>query len=127
LVKVYQRWNRIDHGNGIVAYAHRCVVTAVLDQARKPWRREHSHEADESALVMPDATGPVNDRLLVMQALSALPPSQRACVVLRHYTGLSLQQTADILGIGVGGVKSQTSRGLTHLRELLDLTERSAT
>jgi hypothetical protein len=37
-----------------------------------------SHEPDESALLMPDATGPGNDRLLVMQALSALPLSQRA-------------------------------------------------
>ncbi|MEU8223098.1 sigma factor-like helix-turn-helix DNA-binding protein [Kribbella sp. NPDC048915] len=58
--------------------------------------------------------------------LAALPPSQRACVVLRHYADLSLEQTADILGIGVGGVKSQTSRGLTRLRELLDQNERSA-
>jgi RNA polymerase sigma-70 factor (sigma-E family) len=126
LVQVYRRWNRIDRGDGLNGYAHRCVVTAVLDQSRKPWRRERLSDADEQAAPLPDTVGSVDDRLLVVQALGALPPSQRACVVLRHYTDLSVEQTADILGIGTGGVKSQTSRGLARLRELLDQTERSA-
>jgi RNA polymerase sigma-70 factor (sigma-E family) len=126
LVKVYRRWNRIDRGDGLNGYAHRCVVTAVLDQSRKPWRRERLVDTDEQVPPLPDAAGSVDDRLLVVQALGVLPPSQRACVVLRHYADLSLEQTADILGIGTGGVKSQTSRGLARLRELLDQTERSA-
>jgi RNA polymerase sigma-70 factor (sigma-E family) len=126
LVKVYRRWNRINRGDGLNGYAHRCVVTAVLDQSRKPWRRERLSDGDEQVTPLPDTVGSVDDRLLVVQALGALPPSQRACVVLRHYTDLSVEQTADILGIGTGGVKSQTSRGLARLRELLDHTERSA-
>jgi RNA polymerase sigma-70 factor (sigma-E family) len=126
LVKVYRHWNRIDRGDGLNGYAHRCVVTAVLDQSRKPWRRERLVETDEQVAPRPDSVGSVDDRLLVVQALGALPPSQRACVVLRHYADMSLEQTADVLGISTGGVKSQTSRGLTRLRELLDQTERSA-
>jgi RNA polymerase sigma-70 factor (sigma-E family) len=126
LVKVYRRWNRIDRAGGLNGYAHRCVVTAVLDQSRKPWRRERLSDADEQVAPLPDTVGSVDDRMLVVQALGTLPPSQRACVVLRHYTDLSVEQTADILGIGTGGVKSQTSRGLARLRELLDQTERSA-
>jgi RNA polymerase sigma-70 factor (sigma-E family) len=126
LVKVYRRWHRINRGDGLNGYAHRCVVTAVLDQSRKPWRRERLSDTDEQVAPLPDTVGSVDDRLLVVQALGALPPSQRACVVLRHYTDLSVEQTADILGIGTGGVKSQTSRGLARLRELLDQTERSA-
>ena len=126
LVKVYRRWNHINRRDGLTGYAHRCVVTAVLDQSRKPWRRERLHDPDEGRTAIPDLAGPVDDRLFVVQALDTLPPSQRACVVLRHYADFSLEQTADILGIGVGGVKSQTSRGLSRLRELLDQTERSA-
>jgi RNA polymerase sigma-70 factor (sigma-E family) len=130
LVKVYRRWHRIDRTQGLNGYAHQCLVTAVFDQSRKPWRRERLVDTEENAGPLhdhrPDAVGTVDDRMLVVQALGALPPSQRACVVLRHYADLSLEQTADILGIGVGGVKSQTSRGLTRLRELLDQTERSA-
>ena len=126
LVKVYRRWHLIDRTQGLNGYAHQCLVTAVFDQSRKPWRRERLVDADENTGPQPDPVGTVDDRMLVVQALGALPPSQRACVVLRHYADLSLEQTADILGIGVGGVKSQTSRGLTRLREVLDQTERSA-
>jgi RNA polymerase sigma-70 factor (sigma-E family) len=123
LVKVYRRWNRIQRGEGLNSYAQRCVVTAVFDQSRKPWRREYLDDTEGAVVVTPDAVRPVDDRL---QALAVLPPSQRACVVLRHYADLSVEQTADILRISPGGVKSQTSRGLTRLREVLDHTERSA-
>jgi RNA polymerase sigma-70 factor (sigma-E family) len=125
LVKVYRRWNRIDRTQGLNSYAHQCLVTAVFDQARKPWRRERLVDSDEPVTPF-DVAGSVDDRMLVVEALGALSPSQRACVVLRHYADLSLEQTADVLGIGTGGVKSQTSRGLSRLRELLDQTERSA-
>jgi RNA polymerase sigma-70 factor (sigma-E family) len=126
LVKVYRRWNRIERKDNLNGYAHRAVVTAVFDQGRKPWRRERLHDPDDDRATVPDLAGPVDDRLLVVQALATLPAGQRACVVLRHYADLSLEQTADVLGIGVGGVKSQTSRGLARLRELLEQTERSA-
>ena len=126
LVKVYRRWHRIDRTQGLNGYAHKCLVTAVLDQSRKPWRRERLVDTDDGSTAMPDPGGTVDDRMLVVQALAGLTPSQRACVVLRHYGDLSIEQTADVLGIGTGGVKSQTSRGLTRLRELLDQTERSA-
>ncbi|WP_432874520.1 SigE family RNA polymerase sigma factor [Kribbella sp. CA-245084] len=126
LVKVYRRWNRIDRTHGLNSYAHQCLVTSVFDQSRKPWRRERLVDADDHAGVLADPAGSVDDRMFVVEALAVLPPSQRACVVLRHYGDLSLEQTAAVLGIGVGGVKSQTSRALTRLRELLDQTERSA-
>jgi RNA polymerase sigma-70 factor (sigma-E family) len=126
LVKVYRRWHRIDRTQGLNGYAHQCLVTAVFDQYRKPWRRERLVDSEEPGGPLPDPGATVDDRMLVVQALGALPPSQRACVVLRHYADLSLEQTADVLGIGTGGVKSQTSRGLARLRELLDQTERSA-
>ncbi|MFC9688941.1 SigE family RNA polymerase sigma factor [Kribbella sp. NPDC056951] len=126
LVKVYRRWNRIERREGVKSYAHRAVVTSVMDQSRKPWRRERPDETDEAALVMPDIGGPVDNRLLVIKALAQLAPSQRACVVLRYYNDLSVEETAEILGVSQGGVKSQTSRGLDRLRELLGHTERSA-
>jgi RNA polymerase sigma-70 factor (sigma-E family) len=122
LVRVYKVWDRLDHQLGLNTYAHKAVVSVVLDQAKRPQRREHL--ADEPVeRVAADRTGTIDNRLLVIQALAELPPRQRACVVLRHYADLSLDETASVLGITVGAVKSQSSRGLAALRELLDRPE----
>jgi RNA polymerase sigma-70 factor (sigma-E family) len=119
LVRVYKAWDRLDHQLGLNTYAHKAVVSVVLDQAKRPWRREHVCEAPLERPSV-DHTGTVDNRLLVIQALAELPPRQRACVVLRHYADLSLEETANVLGISVGAVKSQSSRGLAALREVLE-------
>lgn len=122
LVRVYKAWHRLDHRAGLNTYAHKGVVSVVLDQAKRPWRREHVVDQPvEQPLA--DPAGTIDDRLLVIQALAELPPRQRACVVLRYYADLSLEETANVLGIGVGAVKSQSSRGLATLREVLNRPE----
>lgn len=122
LVRVYKAWHRLDHRAGLNTYAHKAVVSVVLDQAKRPWRREHVVDQPvEQPLADPVST--IDDRLLVIQALAELPPRQRACVVLRYYADLSLEETANVLGIGVGAVKSQSSRGLATLREVLNRPE----
>jgi hypothetical protein len=55
----------------------------------------------------------------VREALQRLPFRKRACVVLRHAFDLSERDTAAVLGISVGTVKSQTSRGVAELERLL--------
>ena len=51
------------------------------------------------------------------EVVQTLPPKARAVVVLRYYEQLSEAETADVLGISVGTVKSQCSRALSALRE----------
>ncbi|WP_433002903.1 SigE family RNA polymerase sigma factor [Kribbella sp. CA-294648] len=118
LVRIYRRWDKLHRQDGLNTYAHKVVVSVVLDQARRPWRREHS-TAEPGELPRPDGAGIVDDRQVVIAALAGIPAGQRACVVLRHYADLSIEETAQVLGISTGTVKSQTSRGLIQLRELL--------
>jgi RNA polymerase sigma factor (sigma-70 family) len=55
------------------------------------------------------------------RAVSALPPRQRAVLVLRYYEDLSEQQIADAMGCRPGTVKSQAAAALAALRSRLDL------
>ncbi|MFE7532629.1 sigma factor-like helix-turn-helix DNA-binding protein, partial [Kitasatospora sp. NPDC057542] len=59
----------------------------------------------------------------VRTALAALPPRQRAVVVLRFWADLDIADTAKALGCTAGTVKSHTARALTRLRALLGDTD----
>lgn len=67
--------------------------------------------------------------LVVRRALQRLTPAQRAVVVLRHFDDLSVEETAAILRVSSGTVKSQNAAALARLREgapeLLDLMGRT--
>ncbi|MER7284090.1 sigma-70 family RNA polymerase sigma factor, partial [Dactylosporangium sp. NPDC000244] len=70
-----------------------------------------------------DSASTMDDRDLLRRALAALPPRQRAAVVLRFYEDLSEHQAAAVLGCSLGTVKSLTSRGLQRLRRDLPVEE----
>ena len=55
----------------------------------------------------------------VRAALRRLPLRRRECVVLRYAFDVPEREVAAILGISVGAVKSQTSRGAAQLSEYL--------
>ncbi len=117
LLKLYVVWSRLERSGGLRAYAHRAVTNAVVDQSRRPWRREVGRPD------LPDAghdpIGNVDRRLAVVRALQALPHRRRQCVVLRYFADLSVQETAEQLGITTGTVKSQTARALDQVRDAL--------
>ena len=124
LYKLYLSWPKVQRMGNPFAYARRIVVNAAHDGSRRPWRRE------VSAAELPDrverddfVTGHV-ERDEVLEALRSLAPRQRACVVLRYYEDLSVEQTAEILGCSQGTVKSQAARGLETLRQAIDQARR---
>jgi len=61
----------------------------------------------------------VEERSALFDALQELPPMQRKTVLLRHWLGLSVAETARELGISEGTVKSHTSRGVEKLQVAL--------
>jgi|SRR5689334_1529079 len=126
LCKLYRSWAKVDRGGNPLAYARRTVVNAALDSGRRPWRREVPTADLPADRVSPYADPAVGhaDRDEVLTALATLAPRQRACVVLRYYEDLSVEQTAQILGCSTGTVKSQAARGLDTLRTAIDQARR---
>lgn len=123
LAKLYVAWPRVSRLDSVDAYARRVVVNAHLDETRRPWRRERPVDAGSgSALDRPvEAAVTVEDSDALWTALRGLAPGQRRVVVLRHYWGLSVDETAADLGISPGTVKSQTSDALARLRAALSV------
>jgi DNA-directed RNA polymerase specialized sigma24 family protein len=58
-------------------------------------------------------------REVVLSALSTVAPKQQAVLVLRYWHDLSVEETAEKLGLSAGTVKSQSARGLATLRKRL--------
>ncbi|TCC51879.1 SigE family RNA polymerase sigma factor [Kribbella pittospori] len=121
LYKLYRSWSKLDRKGNPLAYARRAVVNAAVDSGRRPWRREvpASDLSFDRARLDDHADGHA-ERDEVLTALGSLAPRQRACVVLRYYEDLSVEQTAQLLGCSEGTVKSQAARGLETLRTAID-------
>lgn len=116
LTKLYVAWPRLQHQGREEAYVRQIMVRANIDESRRPWRREQATEiVPDRAVPAPD----VEDRSVLFDALQALPEQQRKVVVLRHWLGLSVRETAAELGIGEGTVKSHSHRGLAALEGVL--------
>lgn len=117
LVKLYVAWPRLHRDGREEAYARTIIVRANIDESRRPWRRERSGLDGRDTAAR--AGLPVEERSALFEALQELPVMQRKVVVLRHWLGLSVAETAHELGIGEGTVKSHTSRGLAALQSTL--------
>lgn len=119
ITKLYVNWSRAARVENLDGYARRVLVNTFLAEQRSPWWRRTVRSAtdpDEASARAVDLDAALDLR----RALAALPPRQRATVVLRYYCDLSIEQAAEALGCSSGNVKSQSSRALDALRGALD-------
>ncbi len=116
LAKLYLSWHKVQKRDSVDAYVRRILVNEHNSLWRRGWkRREHAtDEMPESAHTDSYDEG---QRGALWEVVQTLPRKARAVVVLRYYEQLSEAETADVLGISVGTVKSQSSRALAALRE----------
>ncbi|RSS76677.1 SigE family RNA polymerase sigma factor [Streptomyces sp. WAC06614] len=119
LAKTYVAWDRIQDQRALDGYVRRCLVNTRTSQ----WRKRKVDEFVCGELPEPEGlpdTDPADDQALrdaMWRAVTRLPERQRAMVVLRYYEDMSEAQTAELLGVSVGTVKSAVSRALGKLRE----------
>ncbi|CAM3586317.1 SigE family RNA polymerase sigma factor [Stackebrandtia soli] len=117
-VKLYVDWNRANRRSP-VAYAQRMVVNALNDVHRRAWFQREQLKEELPETFAPLDSDASDRRIVVLDALAKLPTRRRATLVLRFWADHSVEQTAEIMGCSAATVKSQTSRGLKSLRELL--------
>ena len=120
LLSAYTSWSRVARADDPEAYVRRIVINQLFAWHRRAWRRR-----EVTCEVVPEPTGAasLDDRLVeadfIWQALRELPARQRAVVVLRYVEDLSERDTAELMGIRPGTVKSQAASGLARLRARL--------
>ena len=118
LVKLYRAWPKLRPDGDPDAYLRRIMVNTQRSWWRARWRRE-TPTGDLPEPVIADFADGQALGAQVRQALAALPPRQRAALVLRYYADLPEAEVAVLLGCTTGTVKTHTHRGLRALREIL--------
>jgi len=126
LVKVFAGRRGADQVDSAEAYVRRAIHTLFVDgyRRRRRWTAvRHLTAARETS--PPD--GPhappellVGNRLALAQALAALAPRERACVVLHHVEALPVAEIAELLGLSTGAVKRYLSDARAAMRAHLD-------
>ncbi len=117
VTKLYLHWSKARGSDSLDAYTRTILVREFLHDRRRSWARRvtltdqppdtGARETDEDA------------SMDVRAAIAALPPRQRAVLVLRYHYDLNVDQTANVLGCSAGTVKSQTAKALATLRRAL--------
>lgn len=126
LLHVLPHWSGLSTRAAADAYVRRALVNQQISWTRRAAVRREWATADvpEPRLPLDDVPdGTAYDEVPRVRALLALlPPRQREAVVLRVLEGLTVEETARVLGVAPGTVKSNTSRGLAALRAHLEPT-----
>jgi RNA polymerase sigma-70 factor (ECF subfamily) len=106
--------DRFDRRRPFGPWLHRIVVNRAIDYARAREQRREVADSGIEPAAFDRADAPGDD---VVAALSALPPDQRAVIVMRHLLGFTPGEIASALGLPRGTVNSRLRRGLDGLQE----------
>jgi RNA polymerase sigma-70 factor (sigma-E family) len=118
--QLHRRWRSLRHESSALDYAR----SAVLNRSRSVLRRRAVARRHEPSLAPrdrhePDAVVALEQRSELLDAFRLLPRRQREVLALRYYLDLSIPDTAGVLRISEGAVRSTTSRGLAALARIL--------
>jgi RNA polymerase sigma-70 factor (sigma-E family) len=122
LARTYVAWGRSGPPDNPPAYAQAVLMNCFLDHKRRRSSSELTVAQFRDGQLPGRASGigQADLRLTLVEALGTLPPRDRAIVILRYWEDHSIERVAQMLGISVSVVKSQSARSLERLRPLLD-------
>ncbi len=114
------RWQGKDFGAWLMTIARNLTTDHF-----KAGRTRLEHSTEDLSTLDSAAEGPENAVLasltneVLLEALSELPTEQRECLVMRFLQGLSIAETADVLGRSSGAIKQLQLRGVRNLAKIL--------
>ncbi|KAB8163418.1 sigma-70 family RNA polymerase sigma factor [Streptomyces sp. 3MP-14] len=113
---------RVDSPAGFAwAAFKRHIVEAARVRGRRPVVMDTAAFETESLHNAVDPIGELEESLSLYQAISELPERQHDVIVLRYCIGYSTEETADILGLTVPGVRSTARYARHRLKETLGI------
>ena len=112
------------HDAAVGSWLHRIVFNACLDRLRRT--KAHRTVPLEDVFPVADRSAQVETAIVVQRALARLPIEQRAAIVAVDMQGYSVADTARLLGIPEGTVKSRCARARIRLAELLGYLDTGA-
>ena len=116
LEKCYLKWGRIQRMDAPEAYVRRVVANTAISASRRSFLRHEVSREDPPEIASASFEDGSDSRALLWPLVCALPPRQRAVVVLRFYEDLTEAQVAEELGCSIGTVKSQGHDAMQALR-----------
>ena len=116
LFHAYRRLDSFDDARPLKPWLFRIAHNRCIDLLRSRGAREDAEAgADTPDAVWPDdPPGPALGRAIEHLVL-ALPPMERACVLLKDVLDHSLEEIAELVGTTLGGVKAALHRGRAKL------------
>jgi RNA polymerase sigma-70 factor (sigma-E family) len=122
LIRLRASWNRVHHRDDPLGYVRTTMARLHISTWRRKRREFLSSSVPErahtdSGIARVDAGIPRGGTdALIWNLVGALPPRQRAVLVLRYYEHLTDEEIAHVLGVSSSTVRSQASRALSKLR-----------
>jgi RNA polymerase sigma-70 factor (ECF subfamily) len=119
LFQAYRKLDKFEDGRPLAPWLFRIAHNQCIDFLRRGEVRQQA----EAAALGPESTAPAADPVLMLdQAVEhlvlALPPKERACVLLKDVFDYSLTEIAELVDSTVGGVKAALNRGRSKLASL---------
>jgi RNA polymerase sigma-70 factor (ECF subfamily) len=118
LVEMWRSLPKLRDVDRFEAWSYRILVNACYRESKRH-RRWLGQLRSLSEPTAPDGTGPVNDRDQLERGFAELSIDHRAVVVLHYYLDLTIEDTANALGISFGTAKSRLNRAMAKLRAAL--------
>jgi RNA polymerase sigma-70 factor, ECF subfamily len=118
LVEIWRKLPTLRDPERFDGWSYRFLVHACYREGKR-YREAFRVVPGNHDLTHPDAAHAVSDRDQLERGFRRLSVDHRAVVVIHYYLDLSIEDTAEALGISVGTAKSRLSRAMTQLRLVL--------